>query len=789
MFEDFKDVFAWEHEDLKGVDPKVCQHRIPLIPDAKPVRLQRYRMNPNYAKKVKEEIDNLLKAGFIAEVESSDWLFPIVVVPKKNGKLRVCVDYRKLNAQIVKDPFPLPFTDMMLDEVAGHQMYNFMDGYSGYNQLALALEDREKTTFITEWGAFMYLVMPFGLCNAPATFQRCMMVIFADFLHKFLAIFVDDFTVYSQQQQHLLYLRMVFQRCREKRICLNPFKCVFCVWKGQLLGHIVSQQGMQMSADKVSDLINAKAPTFVTEVSSFLGYANFYRRFVEHFAAIAIPLYELTQKDVPFTWTAECQKAFEQLKATIASEPILRQPNWDTIFHVHVDASGIALGSILAQPDGKMDFPVYFASRRFSKAEQGYSTTEREALGMVFSVQKFRHYLLGKLFHFYVDHQALLYLINKVLIQGRLMRWMLFLQEYDFKIFHKPGKYHHGADFLSRSAEGDHEQSIRDEPPDAELFLTCLENEDPKWLDIRIFLTTGRVPEGLNTSERKAFILKTLKFTMIEQALYRLGRDGILRRCVPRSARQQVTEEAHAGDAGGHFAAEITIKKILQVGLWWESMQPDVITYCRKCDICQQTGRPTASDMMPRVNIVPLEAFMKWGLDFMGPFKKVTQRKNQYIIVATDYVTKWAEAKALPDNTAKSTAWFLFDQVIARFGCPLEIVSDQGTHFMNEIIENLTHTFMIKHRKSTPYYPRCNGQAESTNKTLKGILTKIVQDAPHDWDRKLVSPYGPIEQLLRSQPIKLHSGWLMARRQLCHWSLWCQVYALQWIMTWIIMPY
>lgn len=184
---------------------------------------------------------------------------------------------------------------------------------------------------------------------------------------------------------------------------------------------------------------------------------------------------------------------------------------------------------------------------------------------MVFSVQKFRHYLLDKMFHFYVDHQALLYVINKVLIQGRLMQWMLFLLEYDFKIFHKSGKQHHDADFLSRSADG--EQSIRDDPTDAELFITYLENQDPKGLDIRIFLTTGRVPEGLNTSERKAFILKTLKFIIIEQALYRLGRDGILRRCVSRSARQQVTEEAHASDARGHFAAEITIKKILQVGL------------------------------------------------------------------------------------------------------------------------------------------------------------------------------------------------------------------------------
>ncbi|MCO5561575.1 hypothetical protein L7F22_015195 [Adiantum nelumboides] len=210
LFLKFKAVFAWEHTDLKGVDPKVSQHRIPFKPDARLIRLQRYKMNLNYAKKDKEEIDSLLKAGFITEVESSDWLSPIVVIPKKNGKLRVCVDYKKLNAQTIKDPFPLAFTDMMLDEIAGHEMYSFMDGYNGYNQLKIAPEDIEKTTFITEWEAFMYLVMPFGLCNAPATFQHCMVEIFSEFLHRFLATFVDDFTIYSTEELHILFLERVF---------------------------------------------------------------------------------------------------------------------------------------------------------------------------------------------------------------------------------------------------------------------------------------------------------------------------------------------------------------------------------------------------------------------------------------------------------------------------------------------------------------------------------------------------------------------------------------------------
>ncbi|MCO5551883.1 hypothetical protein L7F22_005389 [Adiantum nelumboides] len=394
LFLEFKDVFAWDHMELKRIDHRVCQHKIPLRLDARPVRMQRYRMNPNYVAKVKEEIDALLKAGFIAEVESSDWLFSIVVVSKKNGKLRICVDFRKLNEQTIKDPFPLLFTDTMLDQVAGHEMYSFLDGYSEYNQISLAEEDRENTTFITEWCAFIYLIMPFRLCNAPATFQRVMMTIFAEYLQKFMDIFVDDFTVYSSTAKHLDCLRLMFQKCREKKVCLNLYKCLFGTFRGVLLGHVVSKDGIEMTQDKIKAIQEAVASTNANKTSSFPGYVNFYRRFVDKLAELANSMYALTKKEIAFIWDSKCQEGFENIKKIISKKPILKQHRWDIIFHVHVDASSIALGAILAQPEGEVDFPIYFASRRFSQAKQVYTTTEREALGMVFAVQKFRYYLL-----------------------------------------------------------------------------------------------------------------------------------------------------------------------------------------------------------------------------------------------------------------------------------------------------------------------------------------------------------------------------------------------------------
>lgn len=317
------------------------------------------------------------------------------------------------------------------------------------------------------------------------------MAIFLEYLQKFMAIFVDDFTVYSSKKDHIKCLKMMLKKCREKGVCPPPYKSLFGASKGMLLGHAVSERGIEMAEDKVKAILEAVAPTNANEVVSFLGYVKFYRRFVEKLAEWAAPIYALTKKEVQYRWIEDCQKGFEEIKNIKAQKPILRQPNWQEIFHVHVDASNMALGAILEQPKGDVDFSIYFASRRFSNAEVACTTTKRKALGMVYAVQKFMHYFLEIFFIFYVDHQALLHLINKVIIQGCTLRWMLLLQGFHSKVIHKPGKRHFSADFLSRATPRDKQEPIKDDWPSAELF-TIIESEQA---DLACYMQIGEMPE------------------------------------------------------------------------------------------------------------------------------------------------------------------------------------------------------------------------------------------------------------------------------------------------------
>lgn len=260
---------------MKGVRPDVVVHTIPLREDAKPVKQRPYPMNPKYANVIKEELDKLLQANFIYEIEHTDWVSPIVIVPKKNNKIRVCVNTKKLNAASIRDHYPLPFTEHVLGRIAGSECYSFLDGFSGYNQVQIKLEDRPKTTFSTEWGIYAYRVMPFVLTNAPATFQRLMCTAFKNqLIRKFLEVYMDDLCVHSKWEDHLKCLREVFEQCQLYRISLNPLKCQFMVKHGVVLGHVISQHGISTDETKIKAISQLEAPKNHKGVQVFMGHVG-----------------------------------------------------------------------------------------------------------------------------------------------------------------------------------------------------------------------------------------------------------------------------------------------------------------------------------------------------------------------------------------------------------------------------------------------------------------------------------------------------------------------------------
>ncbi|KAM2824742.1 hypothetical protein COP1_034615 [Malus domestica] len=346
VLKEFKSALGWTLADIKGISPTTCMHHIFLEEGAKPTREAQRRLNPLMMEVVKNEIIKLLDCGVIYPISDSRWVSPIQCVPKKSGVTvvenaknelvptriqtgwRVCIDYRKLNATIRKDHFPLPFLDQMLERLAGHSFYCFLDGYSGYNQIVIAPDDQENTTFTCPFGMFAYRRMPFGLCNAPATFQRCMVSIFSDYVERIIEIFMDDFSVFGSSFDNCLdNLTLILKCCVETNLVLNWEKCHFMVKQGIVLGHIISEKGIEVDKSKIDLVRYLPSSTSVREVRSFLGHAGFYRRFIKDFSKIAQPLCRLLQKEVSFEFNEACEQAFNHLKDLLTSALIITPPD------------------------------------------------------------------------------------------------------------------------------------------------------------------------------------------------------------------------------------------------------------------------------------------------------------------------------------------------------------------------------------------------------------------------------------------------------------------------------
>ncbi|KAL0437663.1 UNVERIFIED_CONTAM: Retrovirus-related Pol polyprotein from transposon opus [Sesamum radiatum] len=484
---------GWSLADIKGISPMTCTHKILMEEAHKPKAQPQRRLNPNMQEVVKREILKWLAAGIIYPISDSTWVSPVQCVPKKGGMTvvtndnneliptrtvtgwRVCIDYRALNEATRKDHFPLPFIDQMVEKLAGHEYYCFLDGYSGYLQVAIAPEDQEKTTFTCPYGTFAFRRMPFGLCNAPATFQRCMISVFGDFIDHFMEVFMDDFSVYASSFD----------------ACLDNVAKVLQRW------HKVSSKGIEVDKAKVELIAKLPIPQSVKEVRGFLGHAGFYRRFIKDFSKISRPLTNLLLKDTSFEFNDACLHAFNVLKDKLTTAPIVSAPRWDLPFEIMCDASNDALGVVLGQRIEKQFHTIYYASRTMNDAQRNYATTEKELLAVIFAIEKFRPYLLLSKIILFTDHSALRYLLSKQDAKPRLLRWVLLLQEFDLEIRDRKGSDNTVADHLSRldSAymEAMHDFPLRDEFPDEHLYAINAKG-DPWFADFANFLAGNVIP-------------------------------------------------------------------------------------------------------------------------------------------------------------------------------------------------------------------------------------------------------------------------------------------------------
>ena len=505
--------------------------------------------------------------------------------------------------------------------------------------------------------------------------------------------------------------------------------------QGIVLGHIISSRGIEVDKAKIELISKLPSPTNVKTVRQFLGHAGFYRRFIKDFSKIAKPLYKLLEKVAKFVWEKECQESFEELKSHLTTAPIVRAPNWQLPFEVMCDASDLAIGAVLGQREDGKPHVVYYTSKTLNEAQRNHTTTEKELLAVVYTLDKFRAYLVGYDIIIFTDHSALKYLLTKQNAKARLIRWVLLLQEFNLQIKDKKGVENVVVDHLSRLtiAHDTHSPPINDEFPEESLMQL---DKAPWYAHIANFLATGEIPPDWKEQDRKYFFAKIHSYYWEEPFLFKYCADQIIRKCVAEEEQQRILSHCHESAYDGHFASQKTAMKEMQSGFYWPSLFKEAHQMCRVCDRCQRLGKLSRRHMMPLNPILVVELFNVWGIDFMGPFP--TSYGHTYILVGVDYVSKWVEAIPCKTNDHRVVLKFLKANIFSMFGVPKAIISDGGSHFCNKPFENLMAKYGVKHRVATPYHPQTSGQVELANREIKTIIMKVVNSNRKDWSIKLL---------------------------------------------------
>lgn len=735
--------------------------------EARPIKVRPRRLPLVKQEAADQEVRAMLKAGII-EASNSPWSSAVVMVPKKKGsRWRFCVDYRPLNQVTRKDCYPIPRVDETLDLVSGSAWFSSLDLRSGYWQVPLTPESRPKTAFSTGRGHWQFKVLSFGLCNAPGTFERLMDSVLADVPHQECVVYLDDVLAHGKTFQAALdSLRVVLEKIAAAGLKLHPGKCHFMRREVEFLGHRLSSEGISTLEEKVRAIRDWPVPNNQTELKSFLGLASYYRRFVRGFSCIGAPLFQLLQKNQPFSWSVDCQRAFTALQQALVQAPVLTPPDPAIPFLLDTDASNVGMGAVLSQKGPEGERVVAYFSRVFNKSERRYCVTRRELLAVVTAARHFKYYLCGVPFTIRTDHAALKWLMSFREPEGQVARWLEELQSFNFTVEHRPGAQHANADALSRrpcalsgcsycDRRDAREAQLRGEEAAAEPKCCALQvmgtgewaarqEEDVDLRLVRQWVHSGQRPpweavSGLSVATKGLWS----KFNVLRLS------EGVLQRAwkepatgeerwqvvVPKAFREAVLGACHGGAGTGHFGSSKTLRRLRQ-GFYWGQHRRDVEDFCRRCDECAAHKGPLDQSRAPlqqQASGAPME---RVGVDIMGPFPE-TDSGNKYVLCAMDYFTKWPEAYALPNQEAETVADALIEGMFSRFGAPEAIHSDQGRNFESKVFAALCERLGIQKTRTTPLHPQSDGLVERFNLTMQQQLAILTADHQRDWDRHI----------------------------------------------------